>query len=218
MVILKITMIYKPQPMKQTHFEPGQFYHIYNRANGEENVFREPENYRFFLEKYLEKTQQVADTVAYCLMPNHFHLLVKVKEEKELEAFIYQRGSQMRKPVIPLKTPPEERHHFIVRRTFHNFFSGYAKAFNKYHGRKGSLLQQNTKRKIVMDDSYLLNTITYIHRNPVRHEFTLRPEDWPYSSFHDYINGAIDSGIQQQVIEWFGGQQAFLVAHAGRAS
>ncbi|HKK79001.1 MAG TPA: hypothetical protein VJ933_05200 [Phaeodactylibacter sp.] len=72
--------------MKQTYFEPGQFYHSYNRANGSENIFPEPENYRYILQKYKEKTTAVADMIAYCLMPNHFHLLVKIKEEKVLEA------------------------------------------------------------------------------------------------------------------------------------
>lgn len=203
--------------MKQTYFEPGQFYHIYNRANGEENLFREPENYRYFLRRYKEKTAAVADTIAYCLMPNHFHLLVKVKEANALEAYISKLTASKGKPVIPLGTPQEERCHFIVRRTFHNFFSGYAKAFNKYHGRRGSLLQQNTKRKIVMDDGYLQNVITYIHCNPVKHEFTLNPEDWPYSSFNSYVNGTAGQPLQQQVIDWFGGEQAFISAHSSSA-
>jgi REP element-mobilizing transposase RayT len=203
--------------MKQIYFEPGQLYHIYNRANGGEDIFPEPENYRYFLQKYQEKTTTVADTIAYCLMPNHFHLLVKIKEEKVLEAFIRKREAMTHKPVMPLHTPQEEKYHFIVRRTFHSFFSGYVKAFNKYHGRSGSLLQQNTKRKIVMDGNYLQNAITYIHCNPVKHEFTLKPEDWPYSSFHSYVDGESGHPLRQQVFDWFGGKQAFISAHSTHA-
>jgi len=199
--------------MKQIHFEPGQFYHIYNHANGDENVFRNPDNYWYFLRKYREKTSGLADSIAYCLMPNHFHLLIRVKEEAELDRFILQRTVDAAKPVIPPHIPEEEQYHFIVRRMFHNFFSGYAKAFNKYHSRRGSLLQQNTKRKIVLDDGYLLRAVTYIHCNPVKHAFTTHADDWPYSSFHAYLSGATDCPHQQQVIQWFGGRQAFLQAH-----
>ncbi|GMQ27856.1 hypothetical protein [Algoriphagus confluentis] len=64
--------------------KPGQSYHIYNHANGSENIFREEKNYRFFLEHYTKHLDKVLDTYAYCLMPNHFHLMVGVKEELEL--------------------------------------------------------------------------------------------------------------------------------------
>ena len=199
--------------MKQVYFEPGQIYHIYNRANGSENLFRCHENYKYFLRKYQEKISGIADTIAYCLMPNHFHLLVKIKGEKELEDFICQISKQNRRPAIPPKIAPGDRHHFIIRRSFHNFFSGYAKAFNKYHDRRGSLLQQNTKRKIVINDTYLLNVIIYIHLNPVNHEFTVKPEEWPHSSFHAYIEKEVNTSFTKQILEWFGGRKAFLEAH-----
>ena len=63
---------------------PDYFYHIYNHANGDDNLFREQENYRFFLQQYAKYINPIADTYAYCLMPNHFHLLVKIKEEQDL--------------------------------------------------------------------------------------------------------------------------------------
>ncbi|MCK5209465.1 MAG: hypothetical protein KAQ79_15630, partial [Cyclobacteriaceae bacterium] len=53
-------------------------YHIYNHANGDDNIFREQDNYRFFLEKYVKYINPVADTFAYCLMRNHFHLMVRI--------------------------------------------------------------------------------------------------------------------------------------------
>ena len=55
-------------------------YHIYNHANGDDNIFREQDNYRFFLEKYVKYINPVADTFAYCLMRNHFHLMVRIKD------------------------------------------------------------------------------------------------------------------------------------------
>jgi len=70
--------------MATVQLEPGCFYHIYNHANGSDNLFREEENYYYFMRKWNKYIHPIADTVAYCLMPNHFHLLVKVKDRKLL--------------------------------------------------------------------------------------------------------------------------------------
>ena len=199
--------------MPQIHFEPGQIYHIYNRANGSENLFRNHENYHYFLQKYRERVSGVADTVAYCLMPNHFHLLVKIKKKEALDHFIIHKSIKNGKSAIPNNLALEERYHFIVRRTFHNFFIAYAKSFNKYHNRQGSLLQQNSKRKIIQDDAYLMNAIIYLHLNPVKHKFTTRPEEWTYTFYHDYLSYKSNFLLINQVFEWFGGREAFIQAH-----
>ena len=64
--------------------EPGQAYHIWTHANGSENLFRSSENYRYFLEKYSLYVHPVAETFAYCLMPNHLHLMIRVRGEEEI--------------------------------------------------------------------------------------------------------------------------------------
>ncbi len=66
----------------------SKYYHIYNHANGFENIFNEERNYRFFLEKYQFYISPIADTLAYCLMPNHFHFLIKIKSEEELRGWL----------------------------------------------------------------------------------------------------------------------------------
>ena len=58
---------------------PGNTYHIYNHANGFENIFENEGNYVYFLKKYAEFISPIADTFAYALMPNHFHFLVRIK-------------------------------------------------------------------------------------------------------------------------------------------
>jgi putative transposase len=60
--------------------EAGEFYHIYNHGVGERDLFREPDNYDYFLGLYDKYISPVADTYAWVLMPNHFHLLVRIKE------------------------------------------------------------------------------------------------------------------------------------------
>jgi REP element-mobilizing transposase RayT len=78
------------------------FYHIYNHANGFENLFLSDENYRFFLEKYFLFISPIADTYSYCLMPNHFHLLVKIKDEKEIIKLINNKNNVA--PFLKFKT------------------------------------------------------------------------------------------------------------------
>ncbi len=60
-------------------FEPGKYYHIYNRANGFEKLFLSDENYRYFLRQYVKYIEPVAITYAWCLLPNHFHFLIKIR-------------------------------------------------------------------------------------------------------------------------------------------
>jgi REP element-mobilizing transposase RayT len=73
---------------KHTHpLEPDRIYHIYNRGINGENIFKEERNYRYFLEKYAKCISPIADTYAYCLLKNHFHLAVKIKTEQEILAF-----------------------------------------------------------------------------------------------------------------------------------
>jgi len=64
--------------------ECDTFYHIYNRGINGESIFKKETNYIFFLAQYAKYIQPVADTYAYCLLNNHFHLLIKTKEEKEI--------------------------------------------------------------------------------------------------------------------------------------
>ena len=68
--------------------ESSKYYHIHHHANGFENIFKSEENYRFFLEKYKFYISPVANTLAYCLMPNHFHFLIKIKSEEELKGVL----------------------------------------------------------------------------------------------------------------------------------
>lgn len=69
----------KPPPLQH-----GVTYHIFARGNNRENIFIGADNYRYFMDKYAEHIVPIADTYAYCLLKNHFHLLVRIKLEDEL--------------------------------------------------------------------------------------------------------------------------------------
>lgn len=107
---------------------------------------------------------------AWCLMPNHFHLVIKVKER-----FI-NKDNQI---VIP--------GHKIISEQFRHFFTSYSKAINKRFSRRGTLFLRSYHRKKITDDNYLKNIIRYIHMNPVHHGFAASPGSWRHSSFNAIV-------------------------------
>jgi len=64
-----------------TQFEEGKFYHVYNRSIDRKPMFLKEDNYQFFLRKYNQYLLPVLDTYAYCLLGNHFHLLVRIHDD-----------------------------------------------------------------------------------------------------------------------------------------
>jgi len=181
---------------------PEDVYHIYNCANGTENLFREERNYHFFLEKYFKYAHPIAETFAYCLMPNHFHIMVRIRSEEDLTGFENLSGLAIKK--------------------FGNLFNSYAKAYNKTYNRRGSLFMRPFKKKKVKNEAYFTRLILYIHNNPVKHGFVKNMWDWPYSSLHLFAadNKAIRFGSKfkellnrKEVIDWFGGLQEFRAMH-----
>ena len=91
--------------------ESHTFYHIYNRGNNKENIFIENENYYYFLKLWKKHINPIADTYAYCLLKNHFHFLVKIKEVEENKESL----SRMNK----------------AEQQFSNLFNAYTKAFKR---------------------------------------------------------------------------------------
>ena len=153
------------------------YYHIYNHANGNENLFREEKNYTFFLQKYKLHINPIAETIAWCLMPNHFHLLVKIKSEEEIKSTF---------PKFETLEKFDDKTNFISKQ-FANFFSSYTQSFNKVYNRRGSLFLKNFKRKEIVDEGYLRNLVLYIHLNPVHHGFTNQVQQWKWTSYDNFM-------------------------------
>ena len=183
--------------------QPGTFYHIYNHANGFENLFRSDENYRFFLQQWGNYIEPVAGTYAYCLMPNHFHALIKIKDEKELSDLTGFRN------LSGLKNDIEK----VINQHFSNLFNSYAKAYNKMYERRGSLWNRTFKAKEITSDDYLTNVISYIHHNPVHHGFVDNLVDWPHSSIHALLLRKNSKVKREEVINWFGNMEQFKRFH-----
>ena len=124
---------------KRPEFIPGSYYHIYNRGANKQTIFNDRSNYIFViqnLKKYSIKFD--LSVIAYCLLPNHYHLLIRQNGD-------YPTG-------------------LLVQRVFNS----YTKAYNKSYSHSGTLFEGPYLIKIVNDDTYLSHLCKYIHLNPLR--------------------------------------------------
>ena len=185
---------------------PDTFYHIYNRGINGENLFVEERNYRHFLEKYAHYIEPVAETYAYCLLRNHFHLLVRIRTEDEQLAY----GTDLTGFGNLSGRRREPRH---ASRQFGNLFNAYAKAINKAYGRYGSLFCRPFKRIPVTSAPYFVRLTAYIHRNAQHHGFVEDFRDWPHSSYQTMLSAGQTRLQREVVLDWFEGRAAFLEAH-----
>ena len=182
---------------------PSHYYHIYNHANGNENLFREDDNYLFFFKKYNEHISPIVETLSYCLLPNHFHMLLKIKDEEVLLKNAFPKFRTLEKLVSAN----------YVSKQFSNFFSSYAQSYNKKYNRTGSLFMKNFKRKAVATDEYFSKLIHYIHANPVHHGFTKDMFAWRWSSYRSFLCESPTNISRKEVLDWFGGKEAFIRFH-----
>jgi len=163
---------------------PNTSYHIFNHANGFEKVFREDENFRYFLDKYQLYIAPIAETYAYCLLPNHFHLVVRIRKREVIEALILNNFSKVERNFGKVGVPDEEIERYISKQ-FSNLFSSYTQSFNKMYKRMGSLFIKNFKRNPILDKEQFTNTIIYTHRNPIHHGYCRSYTDWRYTSYRE---------------------------------
>jgi putative transposase len=170
------------------HLERGKYYHIYNRGIDGCDIFRQSENFEYFLRLYEKHIEPIADTYAWVLMKNHFHFLVQIKDlpvKPDLPGFYNPEG---------LKPP----HQY-----FSNLFNAYTKAFNKRFKRTGSLFEKNFHRKRINNMKYLKNVLVYIHQNPVQHKIRERASDYPWSSYQTCISVKHTRLKRDTVVGWF---------------
>jgi REP element-mobilizing transposase RayT len=140
--------------------ESGCVYHVYNRTNNNEVAYKSKDNYPYFLQKIEKYLADCLDIWAYCLMPTHYHLLVKVKDGFD-SAYI------------------EEKMRLLQL--------SYAKAINARHKRHGSLWQKRFRRVLQREDFWQMRTLCYVHHNPIHHGYSAEYDGWQYSSYHDYV-------------------------------
>lgn len=169
-------------------FVNGQYYHVYNRGVAKQKIFHDTQDYlhylhtlSFYLEKdpdnklsalsaiqrakILSKEPQLplVEILAYCLMPNHFHLIVKQLSDEGITTFL--------------------------RRTSNS----YARAYNTRYDRVGTLYQGRFSAVLVENDEQLLHLSRYIHLNPFIANLCDKPEEYQWSSYRlNYLQNISD--------------------------
>ena len=180
-------------------------YHILSRAVGNEKLFFRDTNYQFFLQKYKKYIPPLADTFAFCLLPNHFHFLIQIRSFEELN--LYFQEKKKTKAIDLIQTPD------LIMECFSNLLNSYTKSFNKVQNRKGGLFIDYLRRVEINRDSQFGSTIFYIHKNPVHHGYTDTISQWRWSSFHTLIGKSETILKRKEVLNWFGGISAFQQYH-----
>lgn len=161
------------------HFEEGNLYHIYNQGNNKQEVFFDIKEYFFFLWLIRKNLLPYCELIVYCLMPNHFHLMIYA--DQRCSSKIKQGG---------LSIDP-------ITNSFRKILSSYTRVKNEKTGNSGSVFRQKTKAKSLSDmevmqgdmhsiSDYYQNCFYYIHQNPLRAGLVSGLEEWLYSSYLDY--------------------------------
>ncbi|MEW6195500.1 MAG: hypothetical protein AB1521_10110 [Bacteroidota bacterium] len=176
------------EEIKENYHPPfilNQFYHIYNKSVTNNLLFYSDENYRYFLKRYKYFLNDVVNTYAFCLLPNHFHFLI-----------------------MPIIDDP-----LTVSKQFQRLFISYSMALNKQKARKGNLFQKNFKRRIVYGEESLKNLVYYIHTNPSHHMIDSDYQNYPFSSYRIIVSRDSTTLKREEVLDWFGGIQNFINKH-----
>jgi putative transposase len=151
-------------PRRKTQFYSGGIYHILNRGAFKHQVFDNENHCRMFkslLKKYSEKFH--ITILAYCIMPNHFHLVIRQDGKTSVSLFMQ-----------------------LVAH-------GFARYYNRAEMKTGVVFQARFQSIPVTDDSYLYSLVSYIHLNPVKASLCKHPKDWNYSNFNAFIGVVSDS-------------------------
>jgi len=198
--------------------EHDHYYHIYNRGNNYEDIFVDEKDYKHFLNLLEIYILPVADVYSWCLMKNHFHLLVRIKEEKEI-GYLNSANAKSEEAIIKWKTYllDEPKKDFNNKpdptQQFKHLFNAYARWFNLKHARRGSLFEFNYKRKPVENIKQLINLILYIHCNPVNHGFVDQIIEYPWTSYQSFLSKEPSLVNKQEVLNYFDDLENFKYVH-----
>lgn len=185
---------------------PGNSYHLFSRAVGNEKLFHSVENYLFFLQKLKEHTSSICALYCYSLLPNHFHLLARINDEESL----VKKFKEIKKTTYD--SNKHDLSDFIMER-FSNFLNSYTKAFNKMYQRKGALFMDYMKRSMVNHDADFTSYIWYIHKNAVHHKLASKPGEWRFDSYHSILSEAPTMLLRAEVVAWFGNKNEYIKFH-----
>jgi REP element-mobilizing transposase RayT len=161
---------------KSREWYPNVAMHITSRGNHRNDIFRDDEDYEFYIvliEECIKYFNNEFQILGYILMTNHIHLQIQTKE----------------------------KHIGFFMKRLNNF---YAKYFNNKYNYIGHLFQERYGSEIINNDKYMLETSRYIHLNPVRANMVKRPEEYKWSSYSMYIGEDKEKFINsRKILDYF---------------
>ncbi|MBT0653100.1 REP-associated tyrosine transposase [Geomobilimonas luticola] len=168
-------------PRTARTIEDEGIYHILNRGNGQQRVFQKDGDYQVFLLLLGQmKSEFGIDLFSYCLMPNHFHLLVKVQNGESLS-----RGMQW-------------------------FMTTHVRRYHRHYRTSGHLWQGRYKNFAIQDDDHFLTVARYVEGNPVRAGLVETAADWVWSSHRGRCGIDTDSLIAPLPVHYAGNWTEFV--------
>lgn len=188
------------------NLEFGKYYHIFNRGVNRCNLFYTNENYHYFFRLYEKYIDPVAETYAWVLLKNHFHLLVRIKNKQEIEISQLPDPVHIQAPGITKKI--KEPHLY-----FSDLFNAYSQSINKQEHRCGALFHRPFQRIEVDNQRYFKQLVGYIHLNPVHHGFTDDFKDYSWSSYGTVISLNPTKLRREAVLGWFNSKSEFINFH-----
>jgi putative transposase len=150
-------------------FVLNNFYHVFNSGNNSQVIFPQQKNYPFFVSKLKSIVGEHCHIVAYCLMPNHFHLMLYLDE--------LSTG-------LTLKSRPLLQ---VLEQKLGTLQSSYTRAINVQENRTGSLFQSKIK-VLELNIDHASTCFHYIHQNPIKGNLANNFTEWSYSSYPEYFN------------------------------
>ena len=200
-------------------FRPDRYYHVYNRTNNKETLFKEPENRDFFLTRFNHYIRPFCYVHSYALMSNHFHFSIKLKPISEIVDIAKKTkgkvSNKMKNFMVAFDDESfvEETFNTLMISQFQNFFNSYAKSINKKYNRVGSLFQKGFKRSEYTPENKFLYLQYYIHHNARKHRLVKDFKDYPHHSYFEILAMNSQYIDVENVIEEFGSLAKFQIFH-----
>lgn len=200
----------------QAKFLPEVYYHVYNRTNNKELLYRDDEDYLMFLELTRRYLSGWVDIFAYSLLPNHFHFAVKIKSNVALVntcSSIEDRELTKVQRLFLINAYTDADFHTLITRRFLALFIAYADFFNLKYQRSGNLFYRPFKRVSVDSDGYRQWLVYYIHNNPRKHGVMADYRSYRWSSFPVLLTNAQSNLSRDILYEIFGTKENYVRYH-----
>ena len=206
-----------PTPLKyKAPLHADHHYHLIFRSVDGVQLFREPCNHVFFLQRFRLYLRPVLSTIAYCLLENHAHFIVKIKSIEALKKSIAKLPEERRTKIMCRfleAEDPETLVNDMILRQINSFMVSYALSYNKFYNRRGGLFHSPCRRVVVKDEAHLRNGIVYVHANAQKHQIVTDFKTYPHSSYHEILANFSSLITIKPVLEFFGGKELFIKTH-----